>query len=340
MIDDDTEPGSPVQHDLLFTEAQNFRIYIGTPALQSKVLHGPLKTFQSNVERVHELSTIPQSVTRSSTMHLLMLCQATFNVLGKPVMDDDEVNTHRNAIAEAYARIAYAHTRSDGYFSDKHKMVGAILGDALNYHKYSSILVWTWRGHYALLASQIIGAWTALELLIQDTWVAVVNAHPETAVYEYKGRTFTVEDLQERDFNWKGCVGDLLKDKMEFGHLDKERKTYEKIFPNRKRLHAALASSKLEAAHSVRNALIHDSGLANTGFDAKRKGDAKKQVKPFHRPWRDVDKGQLLPLDGKNVARLTSIIVLTGNRLLREVDGWLQKREPSACKPPDPAPYV
>lgn len=332
MPDDDTELGLPVQHDLLITEARKFKLYIGTTVLRSEVLHRPCKTFQNNIERVERLSTIPQMVARSTTQHILMLCQATCNIVGKPVMDDAEVMKHQTAISAEYARIAHAHTRSDGYFSDKNDMVRVFVNDALNYHKYASISSWHWPGYYALLASQIIGAWTALESLIEDTWVAAVNTHPDVAIYEYKERSFRLEELGKRDFNWEGRVGDLLKDKMEFGHLEKEQKAYEKLFPNQRRLHAALASSKLEAAHSVRNSLVHNAGFASKGYDEKRKGNAKKQIKPFHRPWRDVGEGELLPLNGKNVAALTSIIVLTGNRLLREIDGWLQTRARSASK--------
>ena len=316
MSGNDTESGYPVRHDLLLTEAHKFKLYIGTKNLHSGLLDEPCKAFQKNVERVWLLSCIPQRVAESATKQTLMLCQATFNVTGKPVMNNAEARTHQPAIDAAYQPIAYAHDRSDGFFSDKRDMLRLFVNDALRFNKGASIDdPWQWPGYYALLASQVISAWTALETLIEDVWVTAVNAHPELAINCFKGRNFTIEELNKHGFNWSGRVGELLKDRMEFGHLDKEQVVYEKTFPKLKKLHAALASGTLEAAHCVRNSLVHDAGFANQGYERLRS--------TFHGLWSGVSQGKLLPLDGKNVATLTSIIVLTGNRLLREVDYWL-----------------
>ncbi len=326
MLDDDMWSDLTVHYDLRITEASNFKFYIGIKALRSNILEGPCRAFQNNIEQVHRLSVIPQTMALSITKHLMMLCQATFNVVGKPVMDDTEIVQNWARISGEYARVAHAHTRSDGFFRDKQRVVEVFTSDALNYHKYANIANWDWSGHYALLAAQVIGAWTALETLIEDVWVSAVNAHPELATGAYKKRNFTIEDLNRYDFNWNGRVGELLVDRMEFGHLINDRGAYENTFPRLTKVHKALASGKLEAAHCVRNSLVHDAGLANLGYEKARN--------KFHLPWRDVKQGQKLPLDGKNVAKLTSIIVLTGNRLLREVDCWLLRlRLPNSKSP-------
>ena len=164
-------------------------------------IQGPARATQNIsgqcCRRVHQLSTIPQSATVSTTQHLLMLCQATFNVLRKPVMDDAEVKVHQSAISNEYARIAHAHARSDGFFSDKKEMVRTFVDDALNYHKYESIQYWQWEGHYALLASQIIGAWTALDALTSDLWVALVNERPPVCFTTCKRRRFKLSTFSK-----------------------------------------------------------------------------------------------------------------------------------------------
>lgn len=328
MADDDTEYDLPVRHDLRVTEAKNFTLYIGTPELQSKVLHGPLKTFQGNVERVHQLSTIPQSATVSTTQHLLMLCQATFNVLRKPVMDDAEVKVHQSAISNEYARIAHAHTRSDGFFSDKKEMVRIFVDDALNYHKYESIQYWQWEGHYALLASQIIGAWTALDALTSDLWVALVNERPGV-LYNMQKKKIQVKHLLEaRKHGVASDLGNLLRQRIRFENFTVTKKIFRSTFRDAKAIYTPLESPVISLCCRVRNSLVHNAGTANQTFV-----EAAKKLK-IH-PWNTVARNKTLPLDGSNVATLCSAIVSCGNEILLAADRWLR---PPAPTPPAQAP--
>lgn len=318
MTDKDTWRNPAVHHDLFLTDAHKFQLYLSVKDLKSGVLTDACKAFQGNVERVSILSKITNLVVDATTRNTLMLCQATFEALGKAVMNDAEARDaiNRKAVGEAYDRIAATEFTHEGFFSDKQWMLYIFQCDNLRYHKAERVnSPLSWSGYHALLAFQIIGAWTALETLITDVWVAAVNAHPELAARCSKDKSFTIQRLQQHDFNWTGRVGELLKDKMKLDDWDKAKQTYEQTF-DAPRLDAALASITLEAARLIRNSIVHNAGNANSDFAGKRKN--------FHRPWRDVREGEQLPLDGRRVARLTSIIVLTGNRLLRKVDGKLQ----------------
>jgi hypothetical protein len=323
----DTTSEFPVHYDLLFTDAVKFELYIGTPKLKCTALHPALKAFQKNIERFAQMAALPSSVVDASMRHLLMLCQATFNVLKKPVMDDTEVRVNADKISKEYEKVAERHWAADGgFFDGRNLMLHIFESDVLYFNKREKIHhpLGNWEGYYALLSAQVIAAWTALETLIEDVWVTAVNLHPEHAQV-LDGKQFTLERLQEHNYNWEGRVGELLAEKMEFGHLDKTIIAYRKIFPKREKIHEALAGKALAAVHAVRNTLVHDAGIVRGRFK-----------KTFPSPWNKVVDGQRLRLTGKNVAELTTTITRTGNLLLLQIDEWLHKPDKPTPKPPSP----
>lgn len=239
-----------------------------------------------------------------------MLSQATFDEIGKPVMDDGEYFDHHESIWKRYDIIS-----AETFFDTRPLMLSELQSEVVQHNKREIINSPHFRpGYEALLASQVIGCWSAFETLATDLWVQLVNIRPKLAVRCLKGKQFPLEALQKHGFNWEFHVGELVKDKAGLGTFDGIKKAFAELLPQVPEITNALNADSLGAVRSVRNCLVHRSGIADSCFLNETKSVP---------PWRDVKVREQLPLDGANVAELVNAVIEVGCCLVKSVDQWL-----------------
>lgn len=303
---DANEPDE-VQHDLLFTAACEFGDPISITQLHDETIKNVCKSFQNNIARLRAMAFVPQSVVQVSTEHLLRLSQAVFDVLGKPVMEDSELEPNRAAITSRYSELALGR-----FFDDKRDMLHTLTRDTLFHNKYSNVNAGLVRpGFVALLGAQIIGAWTAFDSLTNDLWIAAVNLRPKTLVDRIT-KTVSAKLLQKHDYNWKGKMGELLKE--DFSSFEATKAAFSKLFPGTA-IAGVFDNAELKATCALRTCLVHNAGIATESASTATRGW------PI---WKDVQPNSPIPLDGERVAKTTDIVIQAGSDLIRLVDGWLE----------------
>ena len=322
----DTAERHKVQHDLYFTDACRVESFpfIGTPSIKHEFLHPAWKAFQNSTESVRIMAGLPQAVVTAAVAHLFPLVQATFNVLGKPIMEDSELEPNRQAIGEEYGRIART------LFDNRQEVFTTFTKDLVMYSKFNLVnSELTRSGFFSILEAQINGVWTAFNTLTTDLCVAVVNQKPEL-LKRFEGMQITVGELLAcGDRNWNDRMGDLLRMTVRLDSFDGTREAYKRLF-NNAQINKVISSPELTLACLVRTQLTHDGGIVTENFIRQAK---KKQFDP----WETFTPGTLLPLDGRLTAALSEGVVNRANELILAVDGWLNLPGESSPKPPGPA---
>jgi hypothetical protein len=189
------------------------------------------------------------------------------------------------------------------------------------------------KGFYALFSSQIIGAWTAVEVLAADLWEAFLNKHPEFGVRALNAKraapdkrdgegadddeevgaeidfTLPIDKLKEWQFNLKSRMGTLLRTKWNFSKRREAAEAYHKVFPeNQKQINAILHSRELRWLAATRHLIVHKAGKADADFLGKMKK---------HPIFGSVPEGQQIPLDGSITAALFNGAFRRGDELLQ-----------------------
>ena len=326
MTENDPIEGQEVQYDLLFTAASSFGEYVSSKDLACEALRPIAEAFRDNVERIWLMSQVPQSTIATCVQHATIISQATFDVLGKPVMDDTDLSEHGQEIWNRHLELM-----ESTYFEDRPLTLKVLLSDSTRHHKHVNVNEGVMRrGFLAMLGAQVIGAWTAFDALTTDVWIAIVNERPNIALNApgLKDKSFNLSRLQQHDFNWHGRIGDLLKDKVDLTSYKGIKTAFKQILPNADRIHEMFDSPRIAATLSVRNNLVHKAGRADNDFIDEMKSTP---------PWSEVRLGQYLPLDGPNASELAGAVISGGTHLLLSVDAWLRQPATPSATPPSPA---
>ena len=182
-------------------------------------------------------------------------------------------------------------------------------------------------GYRTLLTSATAGAWTAVECLATDVWVASLNARPMSLAMRavaaeasgelidgLSGKQISVGLLAKHGFDLRACMGTVLKPKFDLTSLSKIKKAYVAAFEKDKALDEALDGYDLDLLEASRHLIVHRGGLVDEEFQKR-----VRNVGVAH------PVGALLPLDGPMVGRLANAAIAAGCRLLVFVDEWLVK---------------
>ena len=167
-------------------------------------------------------------------------------------------------------------------------------------------------GLKAMLAAQVISAWTVYETLMKDLWIACVNARPRTLGFYALGldpteastaprdrmdsggklskKSLTFAELAGFGFDVSARLGTLLSQSGEFNFkgLDGIQSAYKRIFGAvlaERQKNAALAigekiagdmqnldQKSLITLQAIRNVLVHNGGIADRQFIERMKG--------------------------------------------------------------------
>jgi len=195
----------------------------------------------------------------------------------------------------------------------------------------------------SMLASMIVGTWTAFETLAADMWVAAVNCHPkilaglggspqawqnsnsrddehddpdgEQKQPKREDKKISLGLLQGKMDQLTGSFGTLLKGRYSFQTLPVIRKAYGLAFSKDfSAVKDALVHTSLDHLAGVRNILVHRSGKADSKF--------KRQTDGCHHFSR-VQAGDIMQLDGDIVCDIVSNATVQAKELIVAVDQWI-----------------
>lgn len=202
---------------------------------------------------------------------------------------------------------------------------------------YTKTKHWAGIGIEHLLASVVIGSWTAFEVLAGDLWIAVVNRFPVLGVRaldaeplaedddirrERKAKTnvqFAVQRFLDPDFDPKSSLGDALSECFPMSSFRTILAAYDAIF-REKEATEIIRDQGIRSLSAVRNVLVHNAGIADEEFPFHVKSDQR---------FSHIKKGGRIGLDGSKVAELAESARTQGFKLIEFVDGWCN-RPPSA----------
>ena len=189
-------------------------------------------------------------------------------------------------------------------------------------------------GLQAIMASIVVGAWTSFEALAEEAWVAALNARPMLALVAMDADIRERDDEKEKDRKrevlapipiWKTLdskfkahrrMGELLRN---YGrNWDKRgeaQKSYRKVFrKNYAKIDAIFGSQKLRWTAVLRNAIVHNGGLADEDF--------VRGMRKHPRLNRIVENNPI-PIDGAIAFEMSIAAIGSGMELLDFVNEWI-----------------
>jgi hypothetical protein len=178
----------------------------------------------------------------------------------------------------------------------------------------------------ALFVSLLLDAWTAFECLASDLWATgvdkgpsdiVARLHVSSSKFQKGDENLTPENVHSLDSDAKTQHGSFLREtgRVSFQKLENIKLYYSIAFGNNaKKLFDETAGGYIHALSSVRNILIHKSGIADKKFveQAQRFPELK-----------NIKAGQQVLLDGALVLKLRMAAGDMGNALIHLVDDIL-----------------
>jgi hypothetical protein len=203
------------------------------------------------------------------------------------------------------------------------------------FHRVSGIKL---HGLQAIMASIIVGAWTAFEVLAEDLWVAALNSRPRLGLIALDAEIRYSDNEREQEKKkeviaplpvWKALdpkfkinkrMGELLCDYgRDFAKRGEAQKSFRKVFPKeRASIDAIFDSKNLRWVAATRNAIVHNGGLAD--------GEFKKGVRD-HPRLKYVADDAPIPMDGATTYELCVAAIKSGMNLLDFVNSWLKNNE-------------
>ena len=184
------------------------------------------------------------------------------------------------------------------------------------------------------LSSMIIGTWTAFEILASDLWVAAVDAHPYE-LSQLKAWKWVTQKPRERKAKknkppkcrssglprkYPRILGlkkgkTLAEDKIRFASLRSIKESYMSAFYcHHGGIKKVLESRELKVLASVRNLLVHKSGIVDGRFLKQINGTSSFLRQPV---------GRRLPICGQTTGDFVESGFRCSSNLIKEVDQWL-----------------
>jgi hypothetical protein len=195
-------------------------------------------------------------------------------------------------------------------------------------------------GFDVMLASFLIGAWTAFETMAGDLWEAAVNSHPECLAHldgvskrigtkekssfgpaktqsQTDPKAVDLDLIQFHKFDIKEKMGTILRAaRFELSRLSTIREAYSRAFSkNYTKIDSLLSSGKLDALSVMRNIIVHKASFADQTYLR----NAQRLNLPI------VEVGKPIVLDGEIVVKLIDPVFDISKKLIEAVDEWMIK---------------
>jgi hypothetical protein len=189
-----------------------------------------------------------------------------------------------------------------------------------------------------MLSFCVTGTWTAFETMAGDLWEAALNVHPQ-GLAELKGtrkritrgtdsdssrgqedpeieklKSVPLNEILRHEFKIENRMGTVLRTKQRFDHLVGIREAYGlAFFKNTDDIDAVLKEDVFDALNTIRNLIVHRSGVVDTTYERKSKF-LKIPSAPVGSP---------IFLDGETVVHLMRAVTARSLHLLTSVDAWI-----------------
>ncbi len=295
-------------------------------------------TFKNSIDRILCLAKLPAAIGGQAMRTQLCLDTARFNILGTLEQGDEQQEA--NVLNEGYRLwpVLYQMWKTETHLHHTQREA-EFVEDACGKVDLAN------KGVDALLASVVIGMWTAFEVLATDMWEEAVNSHPvvlsllkgeQNRITKGIGSPLTksekadaeiskdkpailledIHHLTKQTFNLSGCMGTILKRRFPFQTLSGIRVAYSKAFAEHsKRVDTAIGSLALDALAITRNLLVHRGGIIDQKYFSQQK---TLSLAPF---------GEIkarLNLDGSSVRTLIDAVIKASVELIEAMDEWLK----------------
>ncbi len=295
-------------------------------SIQSPDLQPIAAVFSRNVGELLDLLSFPLvllTVGVSSIHNLVFFTQAlvrTKNYRKWP--ESEEARAEVRAEARRLAETARDDPESKFRPVDEAKVQLAHLLDHLDLESPARALL------YAACSS----AWSSLECVSKDAWIAALNSRPfqlaqqaltklpdEPAIDGLTGKQVSVGLLARHGFDLRNSLGTLLSPKFDFTSMSGIRTAYEAAFGRSSELTKLLSVPEISHLEATRHLVVHRAGLVDEEY-IRRTGDS-------------VTIGTQLPLTGARVSELANSAIAAGGRLLQITDTWLIQNPPQEPSP-------
>ncbi len=243
-------------------------------------------------------------------------------LIAASLMGYKTIEEYRDAIKRAYLEAIKLYAESPP--EDAKKL--AILRGHSEIRKWAENYTDVALGIEATMFAQITGAWTAFEALPEDLWVSYLNANPNAGlrvlsaepspddseeVRNQKRKVrceLPVHLLARYDYNLKNRMGTLLRKKWDFARRDRAIDAYQRASGKKNAsLDAIFGNKNLGWLAALRNAIIHNAGVADDEFVTLMRG---------HSFFGQLAEGDRIQVDGKLVSEFVNTVVEQGVNLI------------------------
>jgi len=268
-------------------------------------LHSAVEAFFTNIFRLKRLQQFPADlavVTMEWSRTLMMVENGDIEA-----SDDSEVESaFRQRILQRYPSQDHPNTALVG--SSELLFVIDQTGDRFGL------------GLHAILTAQVIGVWTACEVLFGDLWEKALNCHPKKlaqlegmGISKQQAPTIPLWALGNNGFDVSKCMGTLLRDKVTFTSIGAAADAYKKAFPD-DAVNSVMASDSLKHLAALRNVLVHKSGKADKEF---------KDAVASHPAMSIIAIGETIKVSAEIVQATVAPAIEATLELIRAVDNWI-----------------
>ena len=239
-----------------------------------------VRSFAANIARIESAWLLLPYLVDTTVNSTAVSLEALHNVLETFDSSDprQDVPEHKEAIKQEFFRLSMRDAVRYADENDLERALGrldSILSNAVN--------PYVARGVETTLASQILYAWTAVESLTKDLWVAAINYGPKrwaSKVLKSKPlkslkeqeKSISISTLQLYQYDIRFRMGTILKEKINFETADEVLDAYVSVFGEAaKTSFPEDALLHVQALEAIRNLIAHRGGIIDLKFQSKIK---------------------------------------------------------------------
>lgn len=308
--------------------------------------------FRNNMERACRLTTFLPYLVTLATERERLYCKAHQEICGSVEVNVDELSeTTKESIMQ---RIRERDREMLNQESPRERQEWRwnygldLMNEAIN-HEPNSLF----RSALELLhPSAILSAWTAVEVLAGDLWVAALNEHPvvlaqlsgdqfnkwevgksndpDTGDYDTAqktkndddGKQISLQRLAKADYDIGKSMGEMLRHKVRFTTLWEIRRAYCQAFSKDfDAIAAALSDHAFDHLAAIRNAIVHKAGKADRQFVRFVKKSPRLSA---------IREGDNIPINGLLLSELIPPVIIKAVEFLNAVGVWICDRQRAA----------
>jgi hypothetical protein len=317
---------------------------IAVPKIKTVALEAVVGAFGFNVKQTLGMILAPAVVGYIASDLQRTLDQGELriagNISGPPPRLTMEMMDHakKSQIEDLRRNASLSHEEQMG-------QVSIAFGRSLNFIDIAAAHPRGREGFDAMLASLLVGSWTAIETMAADLWEAALNDHPVQLaelvgeIREFKRgdkakpsaskptlekenrKTVLLDLIKENDYEVRKKMGTILRRRYHFSRLYEARVAYGAAFgEGAKDIKRSIMDYSLDALSAIRNVQVHNSGVIDAEY-LERKVYLKDRI-----PSGEI--GQRLSLDGVVAIGFIKPALATASSLIAAVDGWLAANKP------------